>query len=142
MLSKGEEMQEELEGALGSLLEIAGVEGSFLFSPEGDLTAWDMPAVLEEQTLEEVTARTSRLADAFQSIGRRLDGAVVRFSEHLLCLRTGPRGTLCVLARPQVSLPALRMAARLIFRRLERIEGGSSRPSHGLPIHGSSRSSW
>ena len=132
-------MQEEVEGALGSLLDIAGVEGSFLFSPEGDLTAWDMPAVLEEQTLEEVCARTSRLADAFQLIGRRLDGAVVRFPEHLLCLRSGAGGTLCVLARPHVSLPALRMAARLIFRRLEGIDAGSRRPSQVLPIHASSR---
>ena len=136
---KGDEMQEEVEGALGSLLDIAGVEGSFLFSPEGDLTAWDMPAVLEEQTLEEVSARTSRLADAFQLIGRRFDGAVVRFSEHLLCLRTGTRGTLCVLAHPQVSLPALRMASRLILRRLEGADAGARTSSHGLPIHGSSR---
>jgi predicted regulator of Ras-like GTPase activity (Roadblock/LC7/MglB family) len=108
----------DTEQALTSLLDVAGVEGSFLVSQHGDLAAWNMPSTFDEGVLDEVSAKLHRFRDAFTIAGESLDGCIVRFSGHRLCLKVGHVGMLCVLARHDVNMAALRMASRLILSRL------------------------
>jgi predicted regulator of Ras-like GTPase activity (Roadblock/LC7/MglB family) len=108
----------DAERALGALLDVTGVEGSFLVSPEGELLAWNMPSSLDEVLLDEVSNKLHRFRDAFGVSGENLDACTVRFSDHRLCLKVGAAGMLCVLAREDVNMPALRMASRLLLNRL------------------------
>lgn len=108
----------DAERALLSLLDVAGVEGSFLVSREGELCAWNMPSALGEDLLDEVSSKLHRFRDAFAMAGDTLDACTVRFADYRLCLKVGGAGMLCVLARPEVNMAALRMASRLLLNRL------------------------
>ena len=87
-----------------------------LVGDDGGLVAWNMPDTLEMEVLDEVGAKIVRLRDAFRVVDENVDACVVRFAEHKLWLKAAAGGLLCVLARPDVNLPALRMAARVILR--------------------------
>jgi predicted regulator of Ras-like GTPase activity (Roadblock/LC7/MglB family) len=112
-------MQIDTEQALTSLLDVAGVEGSFLVNSAGDLAAWNMPAAVEEEVLDEASAKLARLRQAFAVSGQQLDFCTVRFANYKLCLKASEVGIICVLARPDVNLAALRMALRLISNQIE-----------------------
>jgi predicted regulator of Ras-like GTPase activity (Roadblock/LC7/MglB family) len=111
-------MQIDTEQALTSLLDVAGVEGSFLVNSAGDLAARSMPAAAEE-VLDEATARLSRLRQAFAVSGKQLDFCIVRFANYKLCLKSSEVGIICVLTRPSVNLAALRLALRAILEKIE-----------------------
>src|SRR5262245_18185445 len=113
-------MQIDTEQALTSLLDVAGVEGSFLVNSAGDLAAWNMPAAVEAAVLDEASAKLARLRQAFAVSGQQLDFCIVRFANYKLCLKSSEVGIICVLARPDVNLAALRMALKLILRQLEK----------------------
>jgi hypothetical protein len=104
---------------LGILKDVAGVYGSFMVSPAGTTVARDMAALFTDDLLDEVAPRLLRLLDAFGDEGVEVLSCVVRYGEHLLFVRAvRPRGALCVLSDRQVNLPALRMGASLVARRL------------------------
>lgn len=109
----------DMETAVGSVLDIAGVVGAFIVSRAGELVAWNMPNVLSEEALEEVGVKVARLVEAFGMSERQLETCVVRYTDHKLCVRMGPSGGVCVLAEPRVNMPALRMGIRLVFRHWE-----------------------
>jgi predicted regulator of Ras-like GTPase activity (Roadblock/LC7/MglB family) len=112
-------MQIDTEQALTSLLDVAGVEGSFLVNSTGALAAWNMPSVVEEEVLDEASAKLARLRQAFAVAGQQLDFCTVRFANYKLCLKASDVGIICVLTRPDVNLAALRMALRLILNQIE-----------------------
>jgi predicted regulator of Ras-like GTPase activity (Roadblock/LC7/MglB family) len=112
--------QIDTEQALTSLLDVAGVEGSFLVNSRGDLAAWNMPSIVEEEILDEAGAKLARLRQAFAVAGQELDFCTVRFANYKLCLKSSDAGMICVLTRPDVNVPALRMALKLILNQLER----------------------
>ncbi len=112
-------MQIDTEQALGSLLDVAGVEGSFLVNSAGTLTAWNMPSVVQEELLDEASVKLARLRQAFAVAGQQLDFATVRFANYKLCLKASDAGIICVLARPDVNLAALRMALKLTLNQIE-----------------------
>ena len=58
------------------------------------------------------------MRETFAAVGDRLDVAVVRFRDHKLYLKTLGAGTLCIVAEGAVNMPALRMAANLVGRRI------------------------
>jgi hypothetical protein len=51
-------------------------------------------------------------------VGDELDMAIIRFQDHKLYLKVLTGGTLCILADETVNMPALRMAANLVGRRI------------------------
>jgi len=108
----------DAERALGSLLDVAGVEGSFLVGRDGELCAWNMPSSVDEDVLDEVSSKLQRFRDAFLTAGETLDACTVTFSDYRLCLKVGAAGLLCVLCRHEVNMAALRMASRLLLNRL------------------------
>src|SRR6185369_7067513 len=112
-------MQVDTEQALTSLLDVAGVEGSFLVNSTGALSAWNMPSLVEEDVLDEAGAKLARLRQAFAVAGHELDFCTVRFANYKLCIKASGVGILCVLTRPDVNVPALRMALKLILSQIE-----------------------
>jgi predicted regulator of Ras-like GTPase activity (Roadblock/LC7/MglB family) len=112
-------MQIDTEQALTSLLDVAGVEGSWLVNSTGALAAWNMPSTVEEEVLDEASAKLGRLRQAFAVAGQELDFCTVRFARYKLCLKASAAGIICVLTRPDVNVPALRMALKLILHQLE-----------------------
>jgi predicted regulator of Ras-like GTPase activity (Roadblock/LC7/MglB family) len=109
----------EEAAVLGILKDVAGVYGSFMVSPQGTTLVRDMAALFSDDLLDEIAARLLRLLDAFADEGVQVLSYVVRYGEHLLFVRAvRAGGALCVLSDPEVNLPALRMGASLVARRL------------------------
>jgi predicted regulator of Ras-like GTPase activity (Roadblock/LC7/MglB family) len=108
----------ELAASLGTLKDVAGILGSFVFTEDGRLVAREIPALFDDTALSEASGRLTRLRETFAAVGDRLDVAVVRFRDHKLYLKVLGGGMLCIVAEGGVNMPALRMAANLVGRRL------------------------
>jgi predicted regulator of Ras-like GTPase activity (Roadblock/LC7/MglB family) len=111
-------MTTELHASLGTLKDVSGILGSFVFTQEGRLVAREIPALFDDTSLSEASGRLMRLCDTFAAVGDRLDIAVVRFRDHKLYLKALGPGMLCIVAEGAVNMPALRMAANLVGRRI------------------------
>ena len=109
----------DLHTSLGTLKDVAGIMGSFVFTGEGQLVAREIPAMFDDGALAEASGRLARLRETFAAVGDALDVAVVRYREHKLYLKIlGEGGMLCIVAEGAVNMPALRMAANLVGRRI------------------------
>jgi predicted regulator of Ras-like GTPase activity (Roadblock/LC7/MglB family) len=108
----------ELLASLGTLKDVAGIMGSFVFTEDGRLVAREIPPMFDDTALVEASGRLTRLRETFAAVGDRLDVAVVRFRDHKLYLKTLGGGMLCIVAEGGVNMPALRMAANLVGRRI------------------------
>ena len=108
----------DLLTSLGTLKDVAGIMGSFVFTEDGRLVAREIPALFDDTALSEASGRLTRLRETFAAIGDRLDVAVVRFRDHKLYLKALGSGMLCIVAEGGVNMPALRMAANLVSRRI------------------------
>ena len=127
-----------LGAGLGSLFDLPEVYGSFLVTPAGSIAARAIPELLDDATLAEAGGRIIRLGDTFQTIGVSPDLCVVRFTEHKLYVKTLPVGVLCIVTGAGISLPALRMAANLVARK---VAPEMSRLGSGTPDATSARRS-
>jgi predicted regulator of Ras-like GTPase activity (Roadblock/LC7/MglB family) len=108
----------DLLTSLGTLKDVTGIMGSFVFTEDGRLVAREIPALFDDTALAEASGRLARLRDTFAAVGDRLDVAVVRFRDHKLYLKALGGGMLCIVAEGGVNMPALRMAANLVGRRI------------------------
>ena len=119
-----------LGAGLGTLFDLPEVYGSFLVTPAGSIAARAIPEIVDDATLAEVGGRVIRLGDTFQTIGVSPELCVLRFIEHKLYVKTLPVGVLCIVTGAGISLPALRMAANLVARKvgpeMSRVGNGSS----------------
>lgn len=112
-------MSDTIQATLVALKDVQGVQGSFVLGNEGALVAMEMPPLFDESMFAELGPRIERLSDSFASLGDELDSCMVRFSDHVLCIKKFPKGgALCILTSHTVNLPALRMAMNLAHRRL------------------------
>jgi predicted regulator of Ras-like GTPase activity (Roadblock/LC7/MglB family) len=121
-----------LGAGLGSLFDLPEVYGSFLVTPAGAIAARAIPEIVDDATLTEVGGRVVRLGDTFQTIGVSPELCVIRFSEHKLYVKTLPVGVLCIVTGAGISVPALRMAANLVARKvapeMSRLGSGPAAP--------------
>jgi predicted regulator of Ras-like GTPase activity (Roadblock/LC7/MglB family) len=101
------------------LRDVEGVHGSFVFATGGALVDSDLPAIFDTDLLSDVGARVARLYETFFAGGGDLDTCVLRYAEHKLYFRKTNFGTLGVLSAVAVNLPALRMVANLVARRVD-----------------------
>jgi predicted regulator of Ras-like GTPase activity (Roadblock/LC7/MglB family) len=108
----------ELVASLGTLKDVTGIMGSFVFTETGHLVAREIPPMFDDTALAEASGRLTRLSETFAAVGDRLDVAVVRFRDHKLYLKALGGGMLCIVAEGAVNMPALRMAANLVGRRI------------------------
>jgi len=108
----------DLLASLGTLKDVSGIMGSFVFTEDGRLVAREIPALFDDGALAEASGRLTRLRETFAAVGDDLDVAVVRFRDHKLYLKKLAAGMLCIVAEGGVNMPALRMAANLVSRRI------------------------
>ncbi|MGD0676012.1 MAG: hypothetical protein ABSC94_11365 [Polyangiaceae bacterium] len=108
-----------IEDTLRNLRDVQGVNGSFVIAGSGVLIARDLPAIFDGDLFSEVGPRITRLYETFLSGGEELDACMIRFSEQKLYLRRMTWGVIGILCNVGVNLPALRMVANLVIRRVD-----------------------
>ncbi len=108
-----------IEETLRTLRDVQGVYGSFVIAGTGALVARDLPAVFDGELFSEVGPRITRLYETFLSGSEELDACMLRYAEHKLYLRKMTWGVIGVLSAISVNMPALRMVANLVIRRID-----------------------
>ena len=109
---------EGVRTTLATLKDVAGIAGSFVCTASGHLVAREIPALFEDAVLAEAGSRLLRIGETFAAGGDTLEFAVVRYGENRLYLKAIAGGMLCIVVAGQVNMPALRMAANLVGRRI------------------------
>jgi len=110
---------EAIGRTLSALRDVAGVHGSFVLRPTGELLGKDLPAVFHDDLFVEVGARLSRFVETMAADGDEATSAVLRFDEHRLYVTRFAHGLLAVIAANEINAAVLRMAVTLTTRRLE-----------------------
>jgi len=109
-----------MRASLATLKDVAGITGSFVCTPNGRLVAREIPELFEDVVLAEAGSRLVRIREAFAAGGDELEIGVVRFRDHRVYLKSVGDSLLCILADGTVNMPALRVAANLVGRRIGR----------------------
>ncbi len=104
---------------LRMLRDVHGVYGSFVVAEAGSLVDRDLPAAFDEALFADVGPRVARLFETFVSGGRDMETCMLRYAEHKLYVRKMTWGIMAVLSSTAVNLPALRMVANLVVRRID-----------------------
>jgi predicted regulator of Ras-like GTPase activity (Roadblock/LC7/MglB family) len=111
-----------LEGSvresLATLKDVGGVVGSFVCTPNGRLVSREIPAMFDDGVLAEAGSRFVRFREAFAAGGDDLELGLVRFQDHAVCMKVVGNSLLLILIQGAVNMPALRMAANLVGRRI------------------------
>src|SRR5277367_2492696 len=122
---------------LRMLRDVEGVHGSFVVAGSGMLVDSDLPSIFDSELLGEVGPRIARLYETFFSGGGDMETCVLRYAEHKLYVRKMTWGIIGVLSTVGVNLPALRMVANLVIRRIDpeiaAISSGASTVTKTLP---------
>jgi predicted regulator of Ras-like GTPase activity (Roadblock/LC7/MglB family) len=112
-------MSDSILKTLRALKDVQGTRGSFVLNGDGKLLAMEMPALFEASMFTDLGPRIERLAETFSALGDEMESCLIRFSDHMLCVKQFPKGgALCILTDGAVNLPALKMAVNLAHRRL------------------------
>jgi predicted regulator of Ras-like GTPase activity (Roadblock/LC7/MglB family) len=104
---------------LRMLRDVNGVYGSFVVAESGSLVDRDLPAAFDDALFADVGPRVARLFETFVSGGKDLETCMLRYAEHKLYVRKMTWGILGVLSSAALNLPALRMVANLVVRRID-----------------------
>jgi predicted regulator of Ras-like GTPase activity (Roadblock/LC7/MglB family) len=104
--------------SLATLKDVAGIAGSFVCTQNGRLIAREIPALFEDAVLAEAGSRLLRVGETFAASGDDLEVAVIRYGENRIYLKSLAGGMLCIVVAGPVNMPALRMAANLVGRRI------------------------
>jgi predicted regulator of Ras-like GTPase activity (Roadblock/LC7/MglB family) len=94
------------------------VVGSFVCTPNGRLVSREIPAMFDDGTLAEAGSRLVRFREAFAAGGDDLEVGVIRFQDHRIYMKVVGNSMLMILVEGAVNMPALRMAANLVGRRI------------------------
>ena len=108
----------QMHASLVTLKDVYGITGSFVYARSGHLVARELPPMFDDVALSEAGSRLARLHETFSSVGDKLEIAVLRFREHKVYVKSLPAGALCIISSGSVNMPALRMAANLVGRRI------------------------
>src|SRR6185369_6819023 len=100
------------------LFDLEGVQGAFLVTGGGLVAARMVSELIDDGTLTEVGGRIIRLAETLAAVGLDPEMCVLRFSEHKVHVKLLPGGALCIVTASEVNMPALRMAANLVARKV------------------------
>lgn len=112
-------MSDSMQTTLLALKDVQGIQGSFVLNGDGKLLAMQMPALFDVSMFVELGPRIERLAESFTALGDELESCLIRFADHLLCIkRFAKGGALCILTSRSVNLPALKMAVNLGHKRV------------------------
>jgi len=111
-------LEAAVRDSLATLKDVGGVVGSFVCTPNGRLVSREIPAMFDDGTLAEAGSRFVRLREAFAAGGDDVEVAVARFEEHRIYMKVVGDSLLIILIQGAVNMPALRMAANLVGRRI------------------------
>ena len=104
---------------LHTLCDIQGIQGSFVVaSGNGQILAHDLPSVIDDASLNQVGPRICRLMDLVEA-EQPTESSALRFADHRIDVRSMGVALLCVMADARVNQPALRMAIKLVCRKLK-----------------------
>jgi predicted regulator of Ras-like GTPase activity (Roadblock/LC7/MglB family) len=104
--------------SLATLKDVGGVVGSFVCTPNGRLVSREISAMFDDGVLAEAGSRFVRFREAFAAGGDELEIGVVRFQHHAVYMKVVGNSLLLILVEGAVNMPALRMAANLVARRI------------------------
>lgn len=124
-----------MSGALDSLSDVPGVVGAFFVDESDAIAASSMPAYFDGADIEDLAPRLRAVLFASSEIGLRgnVEHCVLRYRDYHLHIRREQPGKLCILTEPHANVPALRMACRLVARRLGRAPVSSGSPASPPP---------
>ena len=127
---------EGMDASLATLKDVAGIAGSFVCTQDGRLLSRDIAAVFDDDVLAEAGSRLCRVKEAFATGGDDLEAGVMRFGDHKIFLKSIGSSMLCILAEGGINMPALRMAANLVGRRIaaDVARGESEPPAMRMPV--------
>ena len=114
----GGAVAESVRTSLATLKDVAGIMGSFVCMPDGRLVSREIPAVFDDGALVEAGSRFIRFREAFAAGGDDMEVGVIRFRDHRIYMKVVGSGMLLILAEGDINMPALRMAANLVGRRI------------------------
>lgn len=116
----------EATAALQTLRDLDGILGSFLVSDSGTVVAQDLPAYFGSAAAD-IGPRAQRLQEALSLSQGEVNQCVLRYGPHKISLRPVSGGLLTIVASSDINLPALRMAANLVAKKLPALSplGGS-----------------
>lgn len=118
MTGNASALSEGMRASLATLKDVGGITGSFICTDNGQLIAREIPALFEDGVLAEAASRLIRISETFAARGDELETAVVRYGDNRIYLKAITGGLLCVVVAGPVNMPALRMAANLVGRRI------------------------
>lgn len=120
---------------LDSLKDVAGVAGSFAMDTDGEVFINAMPSYVQSEELGKIAPRVSWIAEAAAELQVQNEWCTLFFSSYHLQVAPFAGGRLVMLTEPGVNARALRMAAKILCRKLERMAEGiaSSRNSAAPP---------
>jgi predicted regulator of Ras-like GTPase activity (Roadblock/LC7/MglB family) len=111
-------LEESVRDSLATLRDVGGVVGSFVCTPNGQLVSREIPAMFDDGALTEAGSRCVRFREAFAAGGDELEVGLARFEEHGIYMKVVGNSLLLILIQGAVNMPALRMAANLVGRRI------------------------
>jgi len=111
-------LEGSVRDSLTTLKDVRGVVGSFVCTANGQLVSRELPAMFDDGVLAEAGSRFVRVREAFAAGGDDLEVGLVRFQEHAVYMKVVGNSLLLILIEGAVNMPALRMAANLVGRRI------------------------
>jgi predicted regulator of Ras-like GTPase activity (Roadblock/LC7/MglB family) len=111
-------LEGSVRNSLATLKDVGGVVGSFVCTPDGRLVSREIPAMFDDVALAEAGSRLIRFREAFAAGGDDLEVGVIRFEDHRIYMKVVGNSLLMILVQGAVNMPALRMAANLVSRRI------------------------
>lgn len=106
---------------LESLEDVAGVAGSFAIDDDGELVAVAMPSYVQSEDLAVVAPRIQRLVEATAELQVESEWWILHYADYQLQVTPFAGGMLVVLTAPEVNTRALRMAAKILGRKLAKL---------------------
>ena len=107
-----------IRNTLGGLSDVEGVIGSFVITDAGVLVGSNLPAVFDADLFADAGPRIIRLLEASAALSDGLRACVLRFSDHKLFVKQLDGALLGVLLTASGSLPALKIAANIVTRKV------------------------
>lgn len=111
---------------LEGLKDVVGVAGSFAMDDDGEVVAVAMPSYVQAGDLAAVAPRIRWLVEAASELQVQSEWCVLYFSGYHLQIAPFNGGKLVVLTAPEVNARALRMAAKILSRKLEKLVDGAA----------------
>jgi len=119
-----------IESVLTILKDVDGVVGSIVARTDGTVLGYDLPRTFDHAAAEGAARQMSLLRTALAMEAGGLKTGVLRFRDFHFHVDEVPSGLIGVLAAEKTERPALRMAVRLLARRIEdALSTGASRMS-------------